>query len=139
MVKHPKSSLKDNTGFTLVEILVAMGIFAIGFLAVSSLQLSAGKNNRTASEITVAVNIASDQMERLINLPSDDAGLDPAANPHSDSQGKYTIEWVVTNTDINSDGIDDAKIVNLTVTWNALLAGGTNQRSVDMDFIKPNT
>jgi type IV pilus modification protein PilV len=138
MIKHANNNLTDDTGFTLIEILIAISIFAIGFLAVSSLQLSAGKSNRTASEITLAANIASDQMERLINLPSDDADLDPAANPHSDSQGKYNIEWVVTNNDINSDGVDDAKIVNLTVTWNALLVGGTSQRSIDMDFIKPN-
>lgn len=138
MIKQALNKREDNTGFTLIEILIAMSIFAIGFLAVSSLQLSAGKSNRTASEMTIAANIASDQMERLINLPSDDADLDPAANPHSDSQGKYNIQWVVTNTDLNTDGVDDARIINLTVTWNALLVGGTNQRSIDMDFIKPN-
>jgi type IV pilus modification protein PilV len=138
MIKQAKNTLKDDTGFTLIEILIAIAIFAIGFLALSSLQISAGKSNRTASEITVAVNIASDQMERLINLPSDDADLDTTANPHSDSQGKYNVEWVVSDIDLNTDSVHDAKLVNLTVSWNALLVGGTNQRSIDMDFIKPN-
>jgi prepilin-type N-terminal cleavage/methylation domain-containing protein len=129
---------KDK-GFTLIEILIAISIFAIGFLAVASLQISAGKNNRTATEMTTAVNLASDQMERLINLAPDDSDLDPdpAANPHVDNQGIYNIQWIVKNTDLNFDGADDAKIINLTVSWTAAFSAGSSQREVNIDFIKP--
>ncbi len=140
MIKQPHSNLNDKNndkGFTLIEMLIAISIFAIGFLAVASLQISAGKNNRTATEITAAVNLASDRMERLIGIAFDDANLDPAANPHLDNQGKYNIQWVVTNTDLNADGVDNAKIVNLTVSWDAFLSGGATQRNVNIDFIKP--
>jgi type IV pilus modification protein PilV len=124
-------------GFTLIEILIAICIFAIGFLAVASLQISAGKSNRTATEITAAVSLASDQMEQLISLASDDSNLDPAANPHVDNQGKYYIQWIVKNTDLNADGVDDAKIINLTVSWTAAFSAGSTQRNVNIDFIKP--
>jgi prepilin-type N-terminal cleavage/methylation domain-containing protein len=141
MIKQHHNNLNDNindNGFTLIEMLIATSIFSIGFLAVASLQVSAGKNNRTASEITAAVNIASDRMERLMALPFDgNSDLDPSNNPHPDSQGKYNIQWVVTNTDLNADGVDDAKIVNLTVSWTPYLGGGAAQRSVNIDFIKP--
>jgi prepilin-type N-terminal cleavage/methylation domain-containing protein len=128
---------KNDKGFTLIEMLIAISIFAIGFLAVASLQISAGKNNRTASEVTAAVNLASDRIERLMGVPFDDAFVDPAANPHLDNQGKYDIQWNVTNTDLSADGVDDAKIVNLTVSWTPYLSGGAAQRNVNIDFIKP--
>lgn len=140
MIKQHHSNLNDNindNGFTLIEMLIAISIFAIGFLAVASLQVSAGKSNLTASEITAAANIASDQMERLIGVSFDDTLVDPAANPHLDNQGKYNIQWVVTDTDLNVDGEDDAKIVNLTVNWTPYLNGGATQRNVNIDFIKP--
>jgi type IV pilus assembly protein PilV len=138
MIKQHENNLNDN-GFTLIEMLIAISIFAIGFLAVASLQISAGKNNRTASETTAAVNIASDRMERLMNASFADALLDsdPANNPHPDNQGKYNIQWVVTDTDLNADGVDDAKIVNLTVSWTPYLSSGAAQRNVNIDFIKP--
>jgi prepilin-type N-terminal cleavage/methylation domain-containing protein len=128
---------KNDKGFTLIEMLIAISIFAIGFLAVASLQISAGKNNRTASEVTAAVNLASDRMERLMGVSFDDALVDPATNPHLDNQGKYDIQWIVTNTDLSADGVDDAKIVNLTVSWTPYLSGGAAQRNVNIDFIKP--
>jgi type IV pilus modification protein PilV len=140
MIEQSHSNLNDkinDKGFTLIELLIAISIFAIGFLAVASLQISAGKSNRTASEITAAVNFASDQMERLMGVAFDDADLDSATNPHLDNQGKYNIQWVVTNTDLNADGGDDAKIVNLTVSWTPYLSGGATQRNVNIDFIKP--
>jgi type IV pilus modification protein PilV len=138
MIKQHQSNLNDN-GFTLIEMLIAISIFAIGFLAVASLQVSAGKNNRTASETTAAINIASDRMERLMNASFTDALLnpDPTVNPHPDNQGKYSIQWVVTNTDLNADGEDDAKIINLTVSWKPYLNSLAAQRSVNIDFIKP--
>lgn len=128
---------KNDKGFTLIEMLIAISIFAIGFLAVASLQISAGKNNRTASETTAAVNIASDRMEQLMGVSFDNTLVDSAANPHLDNQGKYNIQWVVTDTDLNVDGEDDAKIVNLTVSWTPYLSGGAIQRNVNIDFIKP--
>lgn len=138
MIKQHQSNLNDN-GFTLIEMLIAISIFAIGFLAVASLQISAGKSNRTASETTAAVNIAADRMERLMSASFTDALLDsdPTNNPHPDNQGKYNIQWVVTDTDLSADGVDDAKIVNLTVSWTPYLSGGAAQRNVNIDFIKP--
>jgi Tfp pilus assembly protein PilV len=119
--------------------MIAMAIFAIGFLAIASLQIAASKTNRAGSDYTQATTIATDRMERLMALPYGDGDLDPAANPHplppDDKQGKYNIQWIVTETDLNADGTNDAKIVNMTVTWDRL--GNAAGRFVNLDFIKP--
>ena len=96
-------SKKDNdSGYTLIETMIAIAIFAIGFLAIASLQIAASKTNRAGSDYTQATTIATDRMERLMVLPYDDGDLDPAANPHpappDDMQGKYNIQWVVTES-----------------------------------------
>jgi len=131
--------MKDNNGFTLIEVLIAISIFAVGSLAVAALQISAGKSNRTGTEITMAVNIASDQMETLMALDFDAPLLStlPEDNPHPDTRGKYNLQWVVTDTDIDADGTDDSKVINLTVSWAGYLNESSDPRSVKIDFIKP--
>ena len=125
-----------DKGYTLIEPLAATSIFAIGFLAIASLQIAASTYNRTGTEITEAATIATDRMEMLIVLPFDDPLLDPAANPHpsapDDTQGKYSIQWTVTDTDLNADSTNDAKVINMTVSW-----PGAGSKAVNIDFIKP--
>jgi hypothetical protein len=72
----------------------------------------------------------------LMVLPFDDPLLDPAANPHppapDNTQGKYSIQWIITDTDINADGTDDSKVIDMTVSW-----PGAGNKAVNIDFIKP--
>ena len=76
--RQPNILFADR-GYTLIEIMIAISIFAIGFLAIASLQITASQNNRTGSEITEAATIATDRIEMLMGLPFDDPLLDPAA------------------------------------------------------------
>lgn len=129
----------NNLGFTLPEVLIAISIFAIGFLAAATMQIYASNSNRRASEATEATSIASRHLERLMTLDFDDGDLDPAGSPHPAgglNEGKYSIQWQVADSDENSDGVNDAKTIKLTVSWSLLLSGGS-QRSVNIDFIKP--
>ena len=142
MFKEQLNQLKqknNNRGFTLVEVLIAASIFAIGFLAVAAMQISANKSTRRAVEVTEATAIASDQMERLMGLSFDDGVLDTGTT-HSDTQGKYSVQWEVTFSDSIIDGTTtpDAKTINLSVSWDRWLSGGSSQRSVNIDFIKHN-
>ena len=129
----------DSQGFTLIEVLIALAIAAMGFLAVASLQISANLGSRKACEVTQASTIASDQMEKLMALPFDDGDLDPTTNPHPDphpgSVGKYAIEWIVTDSDLNADGECDAKVIELSVKWKKILSKG-KQRDLKLTFIR---
>jgi len=129
-----KITLTDR-GYTLIETLIATSIFAIGFLAIASLQITASNHNRAGSEITQAATIATDRMEMLMVLPFDNLLLDPTNNPHppapDNTQGKYDIQWIVADADLNADGTNDSKVVNMTVSW-----PGAGNKAVNIDFIK---
>lgn len=89
--------LENQNGFTLIEILIAITIFAIGMLAVASMQVSGIHGNATANVLTGAAARAADTLESLLIRPYDHIDLDPAGNPHSGGTlGRYTVSWNVT-------------------------------------------
>ena len=67
--------LKKNQGFTLIEVLVAVLIFAIGMLGLAGLQLRAHQSSSFAHGRTVATLSASSLVERMrANLNGVNAG-----------------------------------------------------------------
>jgi len=113
---------------------MAMAILAIGILAVASLQISSAFETRSSEDIANASNLASNQMEQLMLLPFTHANLVPGA--YSNTSGKYQIQWTVTNTDLNADGTNESKTVNLSASWNNMNLVGPRQRQVTISFIK---
>ena len=129
---NEKAAQATHQGYTLVEVLIVIAIFSIGILAVAAMQTTAVKGNASARRITEATALAENQIETLLELPYDDSDLDPALNPHEAAQGPYTIIWNVTDTDLDANGVDDAKTVAVTVNWNY---GGN--RDVSLQHIIP--
>ena len=82
-------------GFTLIEILIAITVFAIGILAVGKMQITAIQGNSRANQLTEAVTLAQSKIEELISLNYNDPLL-----ADGDLDG--------TNRDGNDDGIDDS-------------------------------
>ena len=64
----------NNNGFTMIEALMAMAIFLIGFLAVSSMQISAVNGNTSARMRTSASILAGDIVEQLLRCPYESSG-----------------------------------------------------------------
>ncbi len=120
--RKPEPGVKQSAGYTLIEVVLVMGIFAVGVLGTYSMQLAAKKTATRAWQTAMAVEFATDTMERLMRVGNgiDDDGdglvdesdegnemwlanttdLDPAGNPHRrgdnvvpiDTTGNYT--WV---------------------------------------------
>lgn len=86
--------LADNRGFTLVEILIALSIFAIGVLAVVRLQLASLQGNTKANVITMGTAAANSMIEEILALPYDNVLLDD-----TDNDG--------TGQDPDGDGVDN--------------------------------
>jgi type IV pilus assembly protein PilV len=124
-MRHPI----DDRGFTFVELLIVIGIFSIGILAVASMQVTTIHANSSARMSGEATVLAANKIEEL--MASDyntDADLNPGS--YTDVQGAYTINWVVTESDIDSDGTSESKTVLVTVRCD-----NPNAKEVSMRYI----
>jgi type IV pilus assembly protein PilV len=119
-------------GFTLLEVLIVMAIFSIGILAVAAMQMTSTKGNASARRVTEATALAENQIENLMQLPYDHTDLNPANNPHPGPQGPYAVTWNVNEIDLDADGTNDSKTIDVTVSWSY---GG--DRNVSIQYIRP--
>lgn len=128
-----------NLGFSLIEVLIAMAIFAIGILAVGSMQISAINNNASARMRAEATVLASEKAEELMSLPNyDDSLLDTDTHSDASPNNIYCIQWTAA---IDSP-IAGAKTINLSVRWTDSETGCANfnqkVNQVNIDFIRAN-
>jgi type IV pilus assembly protein PilV len=118
----------DDRGFTFVELLIVIAIFSIGILAVASMQVTSINANSSARMSGEATTLAANQLEALMASGYTAEPLDPGS--HTLVQGAYTINWVVTESDIDSDGTNESKTVLVTVR-----CANPNAKDVNMQYI----
>ncbi|RWX42939.1 prepilin-type N-terminal cleavage/methylation domain-containing protein [Candidatus Electrothrix aarhusensis] len=79
-----------EAGFTLIEAMIAMAIFAIGILALYAMQLAATKENITANRISTGSTWAVDKIEELLALGYEDL-IEPS-NANSCNPGTSNVD-----------------------------------------------
>ncbi|MBF0102726.1 MAG: prepilin-type N-terminal cleavage/methylation domain-containing protein [Desulfobacterales bacterium] len=85
---------KQENGFTLIEVLIALAVFVITAMGVLYLQLTTMNQTITSEKMIEASRLASDQSERLLLIPfPNNDGIDNNANGTIDE---------ATETDSNS-------------------------------------
>jgi type IV pilus assembly protein PilV len=107
-----RSSRIGQEGFTLLEIIVAVCILAVGLLAVASMQTTAIRNNYNASNITEGTTVAQDRLERFLAQPYNMA--DEGALP-AETTGIYNVNGAVGRLDAVDP--NQGQIITVTVTW----------------------
>jgi prepilin-type N-terminal cleavage/methylation domain-containing protein len=114
-----------SEGFTLIEVVVAMGILATGLLAVSAAQLYAMRGGRSGRHTTDAAEIAQSQVETFQRMDWTDAGL--AAT------GGWSAPVAPTNADYGSVQTPGVAIVEQTyrVSWR-IVNVGTYLKTIDV-------
>ena len=100
-------AMQNDTGFTIIEVVIAISILAVGLLGVAAMQTSAIQVNSAAGQMTARMNWAQDKMEELKAMPFSDPWLedtgsptvpDSADNPHQEPiSDEYTVSWNVTD------------------------------------------
>ncbi len=93
-MKNPVTNCK---GFTLIEVMVALGVFSVGFVAFLMMSTTSIRGNASASRINTAGNWAGDRLEELLRMPYD------AGTNGQDDDG----DGVVDNNEEQFDAIVD--------------------------------
>jgi len=112
--------VKNTKGYMLMEALISIAIFAIGFLAVATLVFSATRNNTNGNLLTQANMLARQQMEQLKSTPDittlpaalttfSDGPWDGSGNPG----GIYTRTWTIQD----ALGFNTSREIQVTVNW----------------------
>jgi Tfp pilus assembly protein PilV len=118
--------LKSEKGIGLIEIIIAMLIFAIGITAaIRTLPVSNTATTRSRN-LTISTNLAQQKIEELMGMPFSDASLTAGAHDDPDNpiERIYTRTWVVTD----NDPVVDMKTVTVTVTY----VSGSTDNSVTL-------
>jgi len=96
-----------NAGFSLLEILVALTVFSIASLALTSAVTTSIRANNTSERLTQATVLAQDKLEALLaSGPMLGAGSDV---PHAG----FTRTWTIS-TDTPQVGVSQ---INVVVSW----------------------
>ncbi len=104
-----KTVSKQEAGFTLIEILLAIAILAFGLLAIASMQVMAIQTTGKAGRITEGATLAMNQLERF--MASDYSDI----SDNGVSQDLYDITWTVKSED-DADDLYKTKKLEIVVT-----------------------
>ncbi len=147
----------EQSGFTLIEALMAMVIFAVGILALYAMLIAAIGKNVTANRITTASNWSQDKVEEVIGTRHVDlvegattkngcAGLGdwPNSDGSIPEENQYTIYWNVagdcTLTEVPDakDAVQEQKPKHVRVIVTQKILGIEKEFAV-FNYIKQNT
>ncbi len=115
--------IKDIKGFTILELLIAMSILAVGILGTTKMQWWTVRNNTTGNVITQANMLAQTQLETLKNQDFSDLVIGNYNDPNNlvdengDPGGIYNRSWAIANYSAFS------RQITLTIQWTRI--GGT--------------
>lgn len=137
-----KTKKPTNGGFSLLEVMIAMAILAVGLLAIAGMQIIAIRANAQSREVTEAITLAMKHLDYLKSLPYDDPALDDTeetnndnltdtenvdhSDPNNPINGKYNRIWNVADSTPNPN----TKTVMVIVSW----LSGPNQISKQVQF-----
>lgn len=132
--------IKNENGFTLIEVLIALAIFSVGILGVGLMQIDATSGNKNAQSTTYSSGWALGQTEWLVTQgaasateydaivttnPAQNAdGIDNDYDGQIDEAGEtgpLSVSWTVNEVDLEPNiGTDiyNYKVVTVTVTKN---------------------
>ena len=121
--------MHDQSGFTLIEVMIAVVILAAGILALATMQIVSIRSNAFSTEMTYATMLAQSQFEQFRNMNYDSVVTDTDLIPATEtSKGiPYTVQWTVSDDDPTTD----MKTIDLDVLWQGAPAGSATGATVN--------
>ncbi len=125
---HTGNAKSRVSGFTLIEILIAVAILAFGILSVASMQGTSLLKTKHAANITDAMNEAARLIEEIQKLDYDAPELQASPTDSPRTVGPYNVAWTVTpNATPDGSTLQNVKTVEVAVTWTE--AGGAQKQA----------
>ena len=129
------SSLRQQSrceGFSLIEVMIALVVLAVGLLALGTMQIVSIRSNAFSSEMTYSTMLAQQQLETLKNLGFTDPDLTATPPSHTlpeviEKGASYSVSWEVEDTSA------DMKTITMDVTWESLRLGDASQIAEDLE------
>ena len=125
----------DQSGFTLIEVFMAIVILTIGLLGTAALTTGVVRGNLSGKNLTTATAIAQSCFEENRRVGYSNAGLVPAAGSNSCVTGSTTITSggiAFTRTLAIDASVSNIKTLTVTVAWSE---GAVGTKSVTLKTI----
>jgi type IV pilus assembly protein PilV len=129
-------TIRNNKGYSLIELIVSVLVFALGFLGVTKMEQNAIMGNSFSLQMTNTLNVIDSQVEYLRGLNIDHADLSTGDHDGGTSIRNginYSLAWTVNSTALGPDV--NARNVDIVVTWTEK----NMPHSVTMNLIKSNS
>lgn len=114
-------TLADNSGFGLIEALISISIFSIGFLALMAVILSSSNLTRRTVLSDWSVMAGQEMVEMMSIVDIEHALLangnhQPVLVNENAEYAQIDMEWdIIDITDPDNDGMDDFKTIAISV------------------------
>jgi type IV pilus assembly protein PilV len=104
--KRDSDGKRSVSGFTLLEVMVALGLLAFGLLSIAAAQLGALRQSSRSKNLTHAMHLAQQQVEVFTamgqsNLPADgtynDANNPIASVESTTDQSTFNRRWTIAS------------------------------------------
>jgi prepilin-type N-terminal cleavage/methylation domain-containing protein len=108
---------RKPTGFTLIEVLIALVILAVGLLGMAALMANTTRNNSYGGHLTEAATLAQDKLEQLRATPPGmfKLNITISDNPVGSTGTAYNRSWVAV-PNIPPPG-NTLNTITITVNW----------------------
>ena len=117
---------RNEKGFTLLEILVALSILSIGLLGMAGLTTSIIHGNTLSRKVTTATTLGQDRMEHFRRLgysTTPACGTPPIIEDYNEITNypfyKRVSSFKAVPINAGCDPADNMKTVTITVSWDS--------------------
>jgi type IV pilus assembly protein PilV len=132
-MKQIQLQKSTESGFTIIEVLIGISIFAIGILAVARMQYYSVRNTTIGNITSQATMLAHQKMEEVkaMNFDDLDALASPVVENNIDDEGNAGGIYNRTTTIASALGTH-ARQITVEVQWYAAYGG---DRSVEVNSL----
>jgi len=118
MMKKGLKMIKQDKGFTLIELFIALTLLCVGLFALTQLGISTIHTNQWASEDAVATRLAQNKIDELKKTNYVSLGINNYSDPNNpinsqgNAGGQYTRSWSVI-----AGPVTGSKKISVLVAW----------------------